>query len=98
MGGEVFWRVGIHCINRMDSRGIERLYVDGMDELLAKDLAFFHDNFAGSLTKRSLGFATPLRGVVDTFAFSIVGELPAADVRDRGALALLAAARRRAAG
>ena len=30
------------------------LYVVGMKELLAKDAAFFHDNFAGSLTKRVL--------------------------------------------
>ena len=32
-----------------DARGIEHLYVIGMDELFAKDAAFFHDNFAGSL-------------------------------------------------
>ena len=42
--GEVCWRVGIHCLNRTDGRGIEDLYVQGMDALLAKDAAFFHDN------------------------------------------------------
>ena len=52
-----------HCLNRTDGRGIEHLYVFGMDELLAKDAAFFHDNFAGSLTKRVLSFASPVRGV-----------------------------------
>jgi len=51
---EVLWRIGMHCLYRLDGRGIENLYVIGMDELLAKDAAFFHDNFAGSLTKRVL--------------------------------------------
>jgi ATP-binding cassette subfamily B protein len=58
---EVLWRVGIHCVNRTDGRGIEHLYVVGMNELLAKDAAFFHDNFAGSLTKRVLSFAARFR-------------------------------------
>ena len=37
-----------------------------MDELFAKDAAFFHDNFAGSLTKRVLSFATRFEEFVDT--------------------------------
>jgi hypothetical protein len=41
---EALWRIGIHCLNRLDGRGIESLYLIGMDELLAKDAAFFHDN------------------------------------------------------
>lgn len=72
---EVFWRVGIHCLNRTDGRGIENLYVLGMNELLAKDAAFFHDNFAGSLTKRVLSFATRFEEFVDTMAFSVVATL-----------------------
>src|SRR5215472_6668920 len=55
---EIVWRAGIHCLNRLECLGIENLYVIGMDELLAKDAAFFHDNFAGSLTKRVLSFAS----------------------------------------
>lgn len=54
---EVLWRVGVHCLNRTEGRGIEHLYVVGMNELLVKDAAFFHDSFAGSLTKRVLSFA-----------------------------------------
>lgn len=42
----LFGRLGPHCLNRLDGRGIENLYVIGMDELLAKDAAFFHDNLA----------------------------------------------------
>jgi ATP-binding cassette subfamily B protein len=54
LAAEALWRVGLHCLNRLDALGIEHLYVIGMDELFAKDAAFFHDNFAGSLTKRVL--------------------------------------------
>ncbi|MFE5731544.1 ABC transporter ATP-binding protein [Streptomyces sp. NPDC056528] len=71
--GEALWRVGLHCLNRLDARGIENLYVVGMDELFAKDASFFHDNFAGSLTKRVLGFASRFEVFVDTLTFSIMG-------------------------
>ncbi|MEV0415544.1 ABC transporter ATP-binding protein [Streptomyces sp. NPDC050448] len=70
---ETTWRVGLHCLNRLDAHGIERLYVIGMDELFAKDAAFFHDNFAGSLTKRVLSFASRFEDFVDTLTFSVVG-------------------------
>ncbi len=73
--GEVLWRIGIHCLNRLDGYGIENLYVIGMDELLAKDAAFFHDNFAGSLTKRVLSFAARFEEFADTLNFNVVGNL-----------------------
>ncbi|PZG23127.1 ABC transporter ATP-binding protein [Nonomuraea aridisoli] len=75
LAGEVLWRLGLHFLNRTDARGIERLGVVGMDELLAKDAAFFHDNFAGSLTKRVLGFSGRFEEFVDTLAFSIMAKL-----------------------
>ncbi|MET9348443.1 ABC transporter ATP-binding protein [Streptomyces termitum] len=73
--GEVLWRVGLHCLNRLDAYGIEHLYVRGMDELLAKDTSFFHDNFAGSLTKRVISFSQRFEDVVDTLTFQIVGSV-----------------------
>jgi ATP-binding cassette subfamily B protein len=72
---EILWRIGVHCLNRLDGRGIENLYNIGMDELLAKDAAFFHDNFAGSLTKRVLSFATRFENFADTMAFNVVSSL-----------------------
>ena len=72
LAAEAFWRIGVHCLNRTDGRGIENLYVVGMNELLGKDAAFFHENFAGSLTKRVLSFATRFEEFVDTLAFSVV--------------------------
>ena len=70
---ETLWRIALHCLNRLDALGIEHLYVLGMDELFAKDAAFFHDNFAGSLTKHVLSFATRFEQFVDTLTFQIVG-------------------------
>ncbi|MEU9063760.1 ABC transporter ATP-binding protein [Streptomyces sp. NPDC048430] len=72
---ETMWRVGLHCLNRVDARGIEHLYVTGMDELFAKDASFFQDNFAGSLTKRVLSYASRFEEFVDTLTFNIVGSL-----------------------
>src|SRR6204780_2270026 len=40
---EVLWRIGLHCMNRLDGHAIENLYVIGMEELLAKDSAFYPD-------------------------------------------------------
>ncbi|MEU6574781.1 ABC transporter ATP-binding protein [Streptomyces sp. NPDC046805] len=72
---ETLWRIGMHCLIRLEARGIEQLYVLGMDELFAKDATFFHDNFAGSLTKRVLSFAARFEDFVDTFVFQLVGSL-----------------------
>jgi ATP-binding cassette subfamily B protein len=69
---EAFWRLGIHFLNRLDALGIEHLYIVGLDELFVKDSAFFHDNFAGSLTKRVLSFATRFEQTADTLAFEVV--------------------------
>ena len=75
LSAEIMWRIGVHCLNRLDGLGIENLYVIGMDELLAKDAAFFHDNFAGSLTKRVLSFASRFEDFTDNLVFNIVGSL-----------------------
>ena len=77
------WRVGMHCMIRTNGRGIEHLYVLGMDELLAKDAAFFHDNFAGSLTKRVLSFAARFEEFATTLVFSARPQLRAAGCRHR---------------
>jgi ATP-binding cassette subfamily B protein len=75
LGGETLYRLGIHCLNRVDAYGIESLYVQGMDALLAKDSAFFHENFAGSLTKRVLSYASRFEGFVDTLAFNVAAKV-----------------------
>ncbi len=73
--GEVLWRLASFALARAEVRGMEALYIEAMDELLARDVAFFHDNFAGSLTKRALGFARQFEYVFDVLAFSVVANV-----------------------
>ncbi len=73
--GEGCWRIGIHLLNRTDARGIAALFEQGMADLLRRDLAFFHDNFAGSLTKRVTSYAQKYEQFVDTLIFNVVGNL-----------------------
>lgn len=75
LAGEALWRVGLHFLNRLNGRGIEWLGITGMDELLGKDAAFFHDNFAGALTKRILSFSGGFENFADTLTFSVVANV-----------------------
>jgi ATP-binding cassette subfamily B protein len=58
-------------IIRIEIRGLEALYIEAMDELLGKDLSFFHDNYAGSLTKRALGYARRFEDVFDVLSLQV---------------------------
>src|SRR5688572_16991452 len=73
LAGEIVWRIAAVLMARAEVRGLEALYMEAMDELLAKDLAFFHDNFAGSLTKRALGYARRFEDVFDVISFQVLG-------------------------
>ncbi|MCE7003782.1 ABC transporter ATP-binding protein/permease [Kibdelosporangium philippinense] len=72
---ELFWRIGLHMLNRAGGLGSEHLNTFAMQALLAKDAAFFHDNFAGSLTKRELSFASRYVDILDTLAFQVVSSV-----------------------
>jgi ATP-binding cassette subfamily B protein len=75
LGGEVLWRLAGWFVARVEYHGIRALYIEAMDELFVKDVSFFHDNFAGSLTKRALGYARRFEDVMDVCAFSISGNV-----------------------
>jgi ATP-binding cassette subfamily B protein len=70
-GGQVCWRVAVALVIRLEVRGLQALYVEAMDELLARDLAFFQNNYAGSLTKRALGFSRRFEDVFDVLVFQV---------------------------
>jgi ATP-binding cassette subfamily B protein len=69
--GEIFWRLTVHLMIKAEINGMRRLYVNGLNQLLEKDLAFFHENFAGSLTKRTIAYAKSYEGIFDTFIFNV---------------------------
>jgi ATP-binding cassette, subfamily B, bacterial len=71
LAGQICWRIAVSFIIRMEIRSIEALYIEALDELLARDLAFFQNNYAGSLTKRALGFAKRFEDVFDTLSFQL---------------------------
>ncbi|HTL34096.1 MAG TPA: ABC transporter ATP-binding protein [Kofleriaceae bacterium] len=73
--GEAIWRVAAYLLQKIECEAIGALHVEGMDELFQKDVGFFHNNFAGSLTKRVLGYARRFEDVFDVFAFMIIGNL-----------------------
>jgi ATP-binding cassette, subfamily B, bacterial len=71
LAGEVVWRFALYFMIRTEVLSMQSLYIEAMDELLAKDLSFFHDNFAGSLTKRTLGYARRFETIFDVLCFSV---------------------------
>jgi ATP-binding cassette subfamily B protein len=72
LAGEAVWRIAAPFIARAEIRGIEALYLEAMDELSAKDLAFFQNNYAGSLTKRALGYARRFEDIFDVLCFQVI--------------------------
>jgi ATP-binding cassette subfamily B protein len=75
LGGEMIWRLAGIAITRAEIRGMAELYIEAMEDLFAKDVGFFHANFAGSLTKRALGYAKRFEEVFDICTYSLLGEI-----------------------
>ncbi len=75
LGSQICWRVAVACLARIEIKGLQALYLDAMHELLAKDLSFFQNNYAGSLTKRALGYARRFEDVFDVMAFQLAPTL-----------------------
>jgi ATP-binding cassette subfamily B protein len=73
--GELIWRAAFWCLNRADSRIMRNLYSEGMREIATRDIGFFHDNFAGSLTKRTIGYAKSFESFMDTLSFNVLANL-----------------------
>lgn len=72
---EVIMRVAIHFMIVAEIRGVTQLYDEGLSNLLKRDSSFFHDNFAGSLTKKTLGYANRYIDTFDTLGFSVFYKL-----------------------
>lgn len=69
--GEIVWRVALYFVIRAEIRGMKNLYESAIDTLLHKDISFFHNNFAGSLTKKALGYGRNFEGFMDTLMFGV---------------------------
>jgi ATP-binding cassette, subfamily B, bacterial len=73
--GEVLWRFAFFALNRTDSRSIRDLYNYSLNQIMRKDADFFNNNFAGSLTKKIIGFSRSFEGFMDTLAFNVFGNI-----------------------
>ncbi len=69
--GEGMWRLGVHIFIKTEIHAMTELYRKGLSQLLERDLSFFHDNFAGSLTKRTLSYANRFVDVGDTLLYNV---------------------------
>ena len=75
LAGEALWRIAMYLLTRTEVRGMQRLYIQAMNYLFAKDQAFFNDNFAGSLTKKAIGYGRRYEDVMDTMVFSVTSSI-----------------------
>jgi ATP-binding cassette, subfamily B, bacterial len=73
--GEIMWRACFLCLSRAELYSIRNLYVRAMEELHKKDLGFFHNNFAGSLTKKAIGYGRNFENFFDTLTFNVAARL-----------------------
>lgn len=73
--GELIWRVALHCLQKLESKVMERLYISAMHRLLQQDLSFFHNNFGGSLTKKVISYAREYEGFMDAMTFAVIANI-----------------------
>lgn len=73
--GEALWRIAFWCLNRVDASAMKNLYVIAMQELFKKDIGFFHDNFAGALTKKVVGYSRNFESFMDTLSMSVFANI-----------------------
>jgi ATP-binding cassette subfamily B protein len=71
LAGEVLWRLSFIFLNRTDAYGMRHLYTQALNLLRKKDIAFFHDNFAGALTKKAIGYGKSFESFMDTLTFNV---------------------------
>lgn len=70
--GEGLWRVGLQYAAKAQFYSLMFLYNEALERLAEKDIKFFHDNFAGSLSKKALGYAKRYEQVFDTIDFELL--------------------------
>lgn len=75
LGGELLWRFAFFVMARFEARTLEKLYNETLETLLKKDITFFHDRFAGSITKNVLAYARRFETYFDTITFGVISQV-----------------------
>ena len=70
--GEVIWRIGMHFLIKLETRGTNSLSKIAFDRLEKRDYDFYTNNFVGSLTKKAHAFSRSFEIFTDTLSFKII--------------------------
>lgn len=73
--GEIFWRIGLHAVIRLNTLGINALSRRAYELLAQQDYNFYANNFAGSLTKKAGAYSRSFESLTDTLVFWVVGNI-----------------------
>lgn len=73
--GELLWRLAFYFMAKFESNTLKQLYDSALRELIHKDMSFFNDRFAGSITKNVLAYARRFEGYFDTLAFGVFSQV-----------------------
>ena len=73
--GELLWRIAFIFLARLTSKSLSMLYNFAMQEIIKREIGFFHDNFAGALTKKTIGFGRNFEPFTDTITFSVISNI-----------------------
>jgi len=69
--GEIFWRIGLHFLNKLETEGISNLCRTAFNRLAARDYDFYANNFVGSLSKKAMAFSRSFEIFSDTMLFNV---------------------------
>jgi ATP-binding cassette subfamily B protein len=75
MIGEIFWRIGLHFLIKIEAEGNRRLGKIAFERLMKRDYDFFANNFVGSLTKKASIFARSFEVFTDTLFFNVFNNI-----------------------
>ncbi len=70
--GEVFWRIGLHYLIKLEAAGVHALSNLAFERLTDRDYDFYTNNFVGSLAKKAAAFARSFEIFTDTLSFNII--------------------------
>lgn len=73
--GEVFWRIGMHFLIRIETVGLGALGKKAFGKLAERDYVFYSNNFVGSLTKVTMSYVRGFEGFTDTIGFNVLNNL-----------------------
>ncbi len=75
LAGELLWRFAFFIMAKFEASALQRLYNSALEDIIMKDLSFFSDRFAGSITKNILAYARRFEGYFDTLAFGVFSQV-----------------------